>query len=205
MATYWDPEKRQTRHIRHAVGKRLTKDGPIIYNNRYRGEHVVEDLAKLEVSSTSYMGEMLVLDDIVRELGLMRHLKDAFGKDDAQTIIGMAQYLICTKRALSWCGDWAQGRNPKIEHLSSQGVSKFLCSLNNDKRNTFYSTWMQANKCKAGYFCFDSSNIAAMNAETNPLIEYGCTHRHISLSPGKPCPSGHHAPHIFPCLQQFTP
>lgn len=179
--SYWDPEKKQTRHKREIVGKRLAKDGPVIYNNRYRGEHVVEDIAKLEVSSTSYMGETLVLDAIVRELGLMKHLKAAFGKEDALTIIGMAQYLICTRRALSWCGDWAQGRNPKIEHLTSQGVSDFLCSIGNDKRNTFYGTWMQANRCEKGYFCFDSTNIAAINTETNALIEYGYAHGHISL------------------------
>ena len=178
---YWDPEKKQTRHTREIVGKRLATDGPIIYNNRYGSDHVAEDLAKLEVSSTSLLGETLVLDDIVRELGLKKHLKDSFGKDGAQTIIGMAEYLICTKRALSWCGDWAQGRNPKIEHMTSQSVSDFLSSLNNDKRNTFFGSWMQANRCDKGYFCFDSTNIGGFNTETNPLVEYGYTHGHISL------------------------
>ena len=179
--SYWDSEKKQTRHTREIVGKRVAKDGPVIYNNRYRSDHVVEKLARLEVSSTSMMGETLILDDVVRELGLKKHLKNAFGKEGAETIIGMAEYLICTKRALSWCGDWAEGRNPTIEHMTSQGVSDFLSSLNNDKRNTFFGTWMQANRCETGYFCFDSTNISAMNTETNPLVEYGYTHGHISF------------------------
>jgi len=96
-------------------------------------------------------------------------------------IIGLAQYIICTKRAPSWSGDWAEYRNPKISHLTSQSVSELLSSLNKDKRNTFFSSWMQANKCEKGYFCFDSTHIGGYNTETNPFVEYGYTHGHISL------------------------
>ncbi len=178
---HWDSQKKQTRHTRKIVGKRETKDGPIIYNNRYSSDYAVEELAKLEVSSTTLIGETLVLDAIVRELGLEKHLKGAFGKDDAKVIIGMAGYLICTEKAFSWCGDWAEGRDPKIEHMTSQSVSDFLSSLNNDKRNTFYDSWMKANRCVKGYFCFDSTNIGCHNTETNPLVEYGYTHAHMAL------------------------
>jgi len=179
--SYWDLEKKQTRHTREIVGKRLIKDGPVIYNNRFSSDYSTEKIAKLEVSSTSFIGEVLVLENIVKELGLEKHLKGAFGRDDAKVIIGMAEYLICTEKAFSWCGDWAEGRNPKIEHMTSQSVSNFLSSLNNDKRNTFYSSWMQVNRCESGYFCFDSSNISAHNTETIPLVEYGYTHGHIAL------------------------
>jgi len=37
-SAYWDPEKKQTRHTRKIVGKRLAKDGPIIYSNRYSSD-----------------------------------------------------------------------------------------------------------------------------------------------------------------------
>lgn len=178
---YWDPEKKQTRHTRKIIGKRLTKDGPIIYSNRYSSDYVAEELITLQVSTTSLVGEVLVLDDIIKELGLEKHLKRAFGKNEAKVILGMAQYLICTEKAFSWCGDWAAGRNPKIEHMTSQSVSDFLSSLNNDKRNTFYSSWMKANRCEVGYFCFDSTNIGCHNTETNPLVEYGYAHGHMSL------------------------
>lgn len=40
---------------------------------------------------------------------------------------------------------------------------------------------MQANSSAKGYFCFDSTNIGGYNTETNPLVEYGYTHGHISL------------------------
>jgi len=36
--SYWDTEKKQTRHVRTTIGKRLKKDGPIIYNDRFKAE-----------------------------------------------------------------------------------------------------------------------------------------------------------------------
>ncbi|MDY0371161.1 MAG: transposase [Sphaerochaetaceae bacterium] len=179
--SYWDSEKKQTRHVRHTIGKRLTADGPIIYNNRFKSEQPSAALEKAEISSTELLGETLVLDAIVKELGLKKHLTAAFSKDKAEMVIGLAEYLICTKRAPSWSGDWAAYRNPKIAHLTSQSVSELLSSLSRDKRNTFFSRWMQANTCEKGYFCFDSTNIGGYNTETNPLVEYGYTHGHISL------------------------
>ena len=179
--SFWDPDKKQTRHVRRTIGKRLTEDGPIIYNNRFKVEEGGPTLEKAEISSTELLGETLVLDAIVKELGLKKHLKASFSKNTAEMIIGLAQYMICTKRAPSWSGDWAAYRNPKIDHLTSQSVSELLSSLNRDKRNTFFSHWMQANKCEKGYFCFDSTNIGGHNTETNLLVEYGYTHGHISL------------------------
>jgi len=174
--SYWDPEKKQTRHIRHVIGKRLTKDGPIIYNNRHKAEERREEVPSTAVSETELLGETLVLDAIVKDLNLRKHLVQAFGKETAEKIIGLAEYVICTKRALSWGGDWAEGRNAHIAQMSSQAVSKLLCSLDSDARNTFFQIWMAENSCSTGYFCFDSTY-----TETNPLVEYGYTHGHITL------------------------
>jgi transposase len=180
--SYWDKEKQQTRHIRKTIGKRLTKDGPIIYNNRFKAEQLQKDgLAGIEISSTASLGESLVLDNIVSELGLGRHLGKAFGKDDGQMIIALAQYVICTKGALSWAGDWSEGRDGRIAHLDSQRISGFLQSLNRGRRDTFYASWMKANRDKGGYFCFDSTNISTHDTETNALVEFGHSHGHIKL------------------------
>lgn len=179
--SFWDSVKKQTRHVRRTIGKRLTEDGPIIYNNRFKVEEAGPILERAEISSTELLGETLVLDAIVKELGLKKHLKAAFSKNTADMIIGVAQYIICTKRAPSWSGDWAAYRNSTIDHLTSQSVSELLSSLSRDKRNTFFSHWMNANICEKGYFCFDSTNIGGYNTETNPFVEYGYTHGHISL------------------------
>ncbi len=178
---YWNKEKGQTRHIRQTIGKRLTKDGEIIYNNKYKAEHAAEAVQNREISKTQLLGEVLVLDQAVKDLGIRKHLVKAFGKSTADYILGIAQYTICTEKAMSWCGDWAEGRCRKIEGMASQSVSSLLSSLSGDKMRTFYRLWMEANHCKRGYFCFDSTNIKGYNTETNPLVEYGYTHGHIRL------------------------
>ncbi len=180
--SYWDKEKQQTRHVRRTIGKRLTKDGPIIYNSRFKAEQLQKDgLAGIEISSTASLGESLVLDSIVSELGLRRHLVKAFGKEDGQAIISLAQYTICTKGALSWAGDWSESRDGRIAHLDSRKISDFLQTLNRGRRDAFYASWMQANQEKGGYFCFDSTNISAHDTETNALVEFGHSHGHIKL------------------------
>ena len=179
--SYWDPEKKQTRHIRHVIGKRLIKDGPIIYNNRYKVEEAQTTLPQAAISKTELLGETLILDAMVKNLNVRKHLVKAFGKDSADKIVGLAEYVICTKRAISWGGDWAESRNPHLAEMNSQSISKLLSSLDPDSRNTFFQSWMAENRCRTGYFCFDSTNVGGYNTETNPLVEYGYTHGHISL------------------------
>lgn len=179
--SYWDTEKKQTRHVRTTIGKRLTKDGPIIYNDRFKAEQAQSIPPEIAISRTRQLGETLILDSIADALMIKKHLGKAFGKQTAEKIIGLAEYVICTKRALSWAGDWAEDRNEPIEGMTSQSVSKLLSSLKPDARNTFFKSWMAANSCDSGYYCFDSTNIGGYNTETNPMIEYGYTHGHISL------------------------
>mgnify|MGYP003852239661 CR=1 FL=1 len=179
--SYWDKEKKQTRHVRTTIGKRLSKDGPIIYNDRFKAEQLQSIPPDVAISRTQQLGETLILDSMVAELKIMKQLTKAFGRDSAEKIIGLAEYVICTKRALSWAGDWAEGRNEHIEGMTSQSVSKFLSALKPDARNTFFKNWMAVNSCDSGYYCFDSTNIGGYNTETNPLVEYGYTHGHISL------------------------
>jgi hypothetical protein len=179
--SYWDTEKKQTRHVRTTIGKRLKKDGPIIYNDRFKAEQAQSIPPEIAISRTRQLGETLILDSIADALMIKKHLGKAFGKQPAEKIIGLAEYVICTKRALSWAGDWAEDRNEHIEGMTSQSVSKLLSSLKPDARNTFFKSWMAANSCDSGYYCFDSTNIGGYNTETNPMIEYGYTHGHISL------------------------
>ena len=178
---YWDAEKQQTRHKRIVIGKKMTIDGPIIYNNRFKAEQNQEELAQAAISSTQLLGETLVLDAMVKDLKIRSHLVKAFGKDKADKVIGLAQYVICTKRALSWGGDWGEGHNLHLAGMNSASISSLLKTLSRDAQNTFFKSWMDANRCEGGYFCFDSTNVGGYNTETNPIVEYGYTHGHIKI------------------------
>ena len=180
---YWNSELKQTRHIRKTIGKRLTKDGDIIYNNTYLLEHP-EEFAKKKsknaVSNTKSLGEVKLLNTVVKRLKLHKFLQDSFGKDKANKIISLAEYLICTEKALSWSGAWAQDKELIIDDIKSQDVSKILESLTPDERNSFFKAWGEANsKGKKGYFCFDSTNISACNNTATPNLAYGYSHGHV--------------------------
>ena len=180
---YWNSELKQTRHIRKTIGKRLTKDGDIIYNNTYLLEHP-EEFAKKKsknaVSNTKSLGEVKLLNTVVKRLKLHKFLQDSFGKDKANKIISLAEYLICTEKALSWSGAWAQDKELIIDDIKSQDVSKILESLTPDERNSFFKAWGEANsKGKKGYFCFDSTNISAYNNTATPNLAYGYSHGHV--------------------------
>jgi hypothetical protein len=50
---YWDAEKKQARYKRKLIGKKLTKDGVIIYNSRFKLEMMLQkesEAAKIEKS-----------------------------------------------------------------------------------------------------------------------------------------------------------
>jgi len=182
---YWNKELRQTRHIRKTIGKKLTEDGDIIYNDRYKLEHPELKIKKKNsmpaVSTTKSIGEIKLLDSVITDLNLKKPLVTAFGNEKAAIIIDLAKYQICTEKALSWAGSWADDKDISISDFSSQSISKILANITHDQQNIFYKHWMKLNKCDQGYFCFDSTNIAAYNTENDPLIDYGYTHGHIQL------------------------
>ena len=182
---YWDSEadngKGQTRHIRHLIGKRAAKDSAIEYNNRYKLQEKNQDIFRREVSQTLFMGEYLVLEKYIRKLGLRKQLTEVFGKQQAEEILTLVAYAICTQNSLSWCGDWMEGHGPsKLETLSSQRVSVLLERITIDKRNTFLKGWMGKHLTKKGYFCFDSSNVISYG-KGDPFVEYGYSHGHKKL------------------------
>ena len=180
---YWDSELKQTRHIRKTIGKRLTEDGEIIYNNTYLLEHPEEsknEKVENKVSSTKSLGEVKLLNSVVKDLKLNKFLKDSFGSDKASKIISLAEYLICTEKALSWSGAWAENKDLIIEDIQSQEVSRILESITPDERNDFFKSWGESHsKGKKGYFCFDSTNISAYNNTATPNLDYGYSHGHV--------------------------
>jgi hypothetical protein len=141
---YWDSELKQTRHIRKTIGKRLTEDGDILYNNTYLLEHPEEfkkEKVENAVSTTKSLGEVRLLNSIVKDLKLNKFLKDSFGGDKADKILSLAEYLICTEKALSWSGAWAEDKDLIIDDIKSQDVSRILESITPDERNDFFKSW----------------------------------------------------------------
>jgi hypothetical protein len=94
---YWDKEKKQMRHRYTLVGKSATKNGPIEFGPKYRAQETKTSLlAGLSISSTTLVGERLVLQQMDRQLSVQKILTKAFDKDTAQQILALAFYSLCT-------------------------------------------------------------------------------------------------------------
>jgi hypothetical protein len=153
---FWNSEKKRGEHKRKCIG-RLGPDGSEIYNDFYLAR---EEAAKAEdplVSKTTLMGQNLILDKVVKDVGIKGVLKEAFGPDDADAILQLARYSVCEGKALSRAEDWLNDRGFNGRALCSQRISELLASLSDDRRNTFFKLWINK-QAKKKALLFDITN-----------------------------------------------
>lgn len=100
--SYRDKEKGYSTHDRKCIGK-LGPDGKPVYNEYYRSREKMEALEKKvkemdTASTTTLMGQRLILEKEVNRTGVSRPLSKVFGKEDAERILALAYYDICRGR-----------------------------------------------------------------------------------------------------------
>ncbi len=170
---YWDSEKKQGRHNRKCIGK-LDSHGQIIYNSFYlsrqQGDQV-KDLPAPVVSKTTLLGQNLLLDPIIKRIGLKHILSKTLGSQDAISVLELAKYSICTGRPLSYAETWLDERGFDGSKLSSQRITELMKRLDRDSQNTFFSSWIEKNMKKKNLL-FDISSISSY-AKNNPYVERG--------------------------------
>jgi transposase len=173
--SYRDKEKGYSTHARTCIGK-VDAEGKPIYNKYYNAREQIQELSaeaeKLkEVSSTTFVGETLVLDKALGKTDLSRVLTESFGERDAKRIIALAYYQICRGKALSNAEDWLAQRGFGNLKLSSQRVSELLDRLKEDKVNTFFQRWSRKH-AEGGNQLFDLTSVSTYG-KRNPYAEYG--------------------------------
>ena len=173
--SYWDKEKGYSTHKRTCIGKKGA-DGKPVYNNYYRNREKIQALATEvkkanEVSSSTFVGETMILDKVTRDTGVSRVLAESFGESDASKIIALSYYQICRGKALSNAEDWLEQRGLRSLGLSSQRVSELLERLKEDKINTFFQLWAEKHAEK-GNQLFDLTSVSTYG-KRNPYAEYG--------------------------------
>lgn len=83
----------------------------------------------------------------------------------------MAYYLAIQGGPLSYCGTWCKNHAPSVECLTSQRISEILGAISLDKKQTFFTKWM--NKVlEDDYLCYDITSISSYS-ELNEYIKYG--------------------------------
>jgi len=193
---YWDAEKKQARYKRKLIGKRLTKDGDIIYNDRYKLEKKLkEEIKPTRVKNTSSkesskvpspikvtsLGAELLLEKYINNNSLRTFLSDSLqSKEDAEEVLSIAKYNICTNQAFSWSGQWIDNHSKRLPYtITSQRVSELLKRITQSKIEAFLKKWVNSNINSKGYYCFDSTNIKS-NCKKDSQVQYGYTHGHES-------------------------
>lgn len=165
---FWNKEKKRGEHDRKCIGK-LDKSGEIVYNEFYRQREQLRQQGVPMVSTTTLVGQSLILDKIIKELRILKVLKEAFGEEDAKRILNLASFSVCEHKALSRSDIWLDDRGK--EGLSSQQISDLLPTLDVDKQNIFFSRWFKEHHDKKALL-FDISSISSY-AQNNTYVERG--------------------------------
>ena len=164
----YNPETKKTTHRYKLVGTATEKGGEITFGPSYKLSQRAAS-APEKVSSTIQMGERLIIDTALKRTGIKSYLGKAFGKHDAQSIIDLASYILCTGDPLSTSEYWMEHHGKQI--LPSERISELLHRLDEDKINTFLGPWMEK-QGKGKSLCYDISSVSSY-AKHNHYIEWG--------------------------------
>ena len=177
--SYWNKEKGYSTHDRIGIGKKGPNGKPV-YNKRYKMREKIQALTSevktattspRMISSTTFVGERLILDKASGETKVARFLEESFGERDGHKIMALAYYQICRGKALSNAEDWLEQRGFGNLGLSSQRVSELLERLHQDKINTFFKSWA-CKHSKGGNLLFDLTSVSTYG-KRNAYAEYG--------------------------------
>ena len=173
--SYWDKERGYSTHKRKCIG-RLGADGNPVYNEYYRSREKVQALERKvgeigAASTTTLVGQRLVLDKEAARTGVGKPLEMALGKGDAERVLALAYYDICRGKAFGRSEQWLEDRGFGGLGLTTQRISELLSRISRDKAGTFLKLWIDSQKGPRNLL-FDISSVSTYGRD-NPYAEYG--------------------------------
>ena len=178
----YDPNKKYTNVKRVTIGKVLPDDRTKMRPNenfrKYFPEvEVPEEKAEPGRSSCLKAGAYIVIDQVVRELGLQEKLEESCGKKAAGLILDLAAYSVVTESNVAQhYPDYAYNHplfTPEMKNYSDATISDFLRSVSENQRQGFLDSWNEErNKRERIYVSYDSTN---KNCEAGDIsmVEFG--------------------------------
>ena len=172
----YDKTTKKTTHHYETVGKAKERGGEIEFGSKYALVHGIEKEKESVpvVKEVIPSGEVLVLEEASKEVGLKKTLVSAFGKDKAEKIEALVFYLLCTGEAMMDAEDWCSERNLKA--LSSPRISELFPTLNESACSAFFSAWCKA-KAKDRKVCYDITSVSTYATDMD-IAEYGYNRDH---------------------------
>lgn len=178
----YDPKRKYTTVKRSTIGK-LSDENPdkMRPNENFRKyfpeAEIPEEREDTGRSSALKAGTYMVINQVVKDLGLDERLEAAFGTRNGGLILDLATYSVITENnAAQYYPDYAYNHplfTPNMRVYSDSTISDFLRELREDQRQTFLNLWNEErNKRERIYISYDSTN---KNCEAGDIsmIEYG--------------------------------
>lgn len=181
-ARTYDPEKRYTNVNRVTIGKVSEEDTTKMRPNenflKYFPEaDIPEEKNGSSRSSCLKAGPYIVINQVIKDLGLNDKLTETFGMKAAGMILDFAAYSIVTEdNAAQYYPDYAYNHplfTPDMKIYSDATISDFLRSVKEEQRQMFLDTWNdERNKKEKIYISYDSTN---KNCEAGniSMVEFG--------------------------------
>jgi transposase len=178
----YDPKRKYTIVKRSTIGKLSDEDPDKMCPNENFRKFFPEVEAPGERgdagrSSALKAGTYMVINQVVKDLGLGEKLEAAFGVRNSGMILDLAAYSVITENnAAQYYPDYAYNHplfTPNMRIYSDSTISDFLRDLSEDQRQNFLNLWNEErNKRERVYISYDSTN---KNCEAGDIsmIEYG--------------------------------
>jgi transposase len=139
---YWDTEKQQTRHKRVCIGKIDVKTGKQVFNQRYIATKAKKAPLQEKTPFTLHsVGQILLLQHLVKTLKLEKTLKNSFGEIHARKLLALAYYCTCKSEPLSQAGKWLAQHRMESSLAGVEQIDEFLSTLGTDSLPRFFDSW----------------------------------------------------------------
>lgn len=178
----YDPKRKYTTVKRSTIGKMSDEEPSRMRPNEnfrkfFPDAEVPEERENTGRSSALKAGTYMVINQVVKDLGLSEKLEAAFGARSSGLILDLAAYSIITENnAAQYYPDYAYNHplfTPNMRAYSDSTISDFLRDLSEDQRQMFLNLWNEErNKRERIYVSYDSTN---KNCEAGDIsmLEYG--------------------------------
>ncbi len=154
----WNPKTKKTDHIRKCIGKLDPVTKELVPTRKKKDKspsNHVQGQCKVVGNGIS-----LLLNQIAKESGLLKVLKNIF-REDWQKILTCAYFLVSEGDALCHVERWsARNVSPYDNILTSQRISELLVRVTPSLQMDFFKAWTKHHK-KDEYYALDITSISS--------------------------------------------
>ena len=177
----YKPEKKYNIPKRTTIGKVCITDPSKMYPNdnyyKFFPDAQLPEIISDGRSSCISIGSYIVIDKIIKDLGIMNVLSESFAMKETGVLLDLAFYsIVCENNASQYYDDFAYMHPSFTEGMhiySDSWISEFLHDMTIDQRIGFLNAWNKSrNKNSKIYIYYDSTNKNCQAGDIR-IVEFG--------------------------------